>query len=300
MLEDGYDEESQHGSDHERAAVAEVHLRLLSDDVEHEERNECAGCDHSHSREIHIGCLEEECSQDYRYDYRVAGHEAVDSVDHVDRIDDADTCEDGQRYSYVAWDFIYSPEAVEVVDRPACSVYEEKHDDDLDRKPEVWGKRQDVVCSTDKEHDGHDSKEGEEAGASEEDLAEDKRYNDSEEDRETSKYGYRMILKLSSVRIVYDILYLSDPMYLPEYPQRSQQGDTEKNEYVNKTVHILIHVYIISKYPAFSSGTYVDATASIPGSSTIMRRDFLMRTTVPSTPANDPDTMRTFCPSRSF
>lgn len=107
---------------------------------------------------------------------------------------------------------------MEVIDRPACSKYEEEHDDDLDRKPEVWRKRQNVVSSADKEHDGHDSLEGEEAGASEEDLAEDKSHNDSEEHRETTEYRYRMILQLSGIRIVYDILYLSDPMYLPEYP----------------------------------------------------------------------------------
>ena len=47
-------------------------------------------------------------------------------------------------------------------------------------------------------------------------------------------------------------------------------------------------------------GLAYNETASIPGSSTIMRRDFLMRTIFPSTPANGPDMMRTFCPSRSF
>ena len=105
-----FDDENRHDdAHHQRAAVADEHLRCFSEDVVEKERDQRPDRHHGQKRHFHIARQIEQRAEHHAGQDAEPRRESVHAVDQVDGVDDPHGRDDGQRNGYPSRDSADAP-----------------------------------------------------------------------------------------------------------------------------------------------------------------------------------------------
>ena len=233
-----HDEDRNHDTHDQRAAVADEHLRRLSEQVVQEEGDERPGSHQSqhghrpivHNPEHHT---EEDACQD-----AVARREPVDSVHQIDAIDDAHGRHDRQRHGRILRNLVNAPQSVEVVETVSADINQQQHRENLNQKAQCGREVEDVVERSGVEHNHHRHHDDEQLGAVVPESGAAQTDDRAEEDGDASQHGDRLALQLARVGVVDDVLVEGNLDQQRMNPPDTQQGNQERENEWHKYVYL--------------------------------------------------------------
>lgn len=225
------DHEDRHDDTHnQRSAIADEHLRVLSEDVVEEERNQRSGCHDSQHAHCPIPHVPEHHTEKKARQDAVARREAVYPVDQVDGIDDAHGRKDRQRNSHPLRDLIEAPQPVEVIQGVSSAENQQQNRADLDQEPQDRRKIEDVIHRAGIEHNHHRDDDDEEFGAVASYTGTAQPDDRSEEEGNTAQNGSRTTLQFAGIGIVEDVLVEGDPHQTRMNPMDAQNSDQKRED----------------------------------------------------------------------
>ena len=207
------------------ACISDEHLGGLTKDIMDEEGNQ-GSCKHEgeHGIGIVMSFVHGDAEHQAESDAKAAG-KAIDTINHIHGVDDADTCEDGEGYTYPPREVLDAPKAMQAVDAGTIAEDDAKHSKDFDDEAIARDEINDIVDGTHIEHHAHSKDDGQDGIAVAEASSKQGATNESEEHSNASHDGHRALLEFAGIGIIDEVLLLGDGEDLEIDPERHQHGD---------------------------------------------------------------------------
>lgn len=209
------DEVDHHRTHQQRAAVADEHLRGLSEDVVAQEREQRTDADKGKCRRLSVPgkeCLYAECRTG---EDAVARTESVHPIDQVHGVDDAHAREDGKTDGKPPRKMSDAPQPVEVIDTAPGGINQGKDCRNFHGYSRYRCQAKYVVRDTHAQHQRHDADHGIKPGDAGKNATDNHRGKHTDEHGHTAQYWNGCLLQLAAARLVRDVLLDADPKNVP-------------------------------------------------------------------------------------
>ena len=201
------DEAGQERAHHQGAAVAEIDVRFLAEDVVQQEGDGGRGADERQHGPAPGAAGGEDREEEAAGEHAETAAEAVHPVDEVDGVDDAHDGDHRQRVGDHIRDAVDTEQPVEVLDDESVAD-EQDAQEDLHGEADLRRERDGIVDEADVEHQDGGQQRRQDVGALREAAGEKHRGQDAEADDDAAHHGDGRLLELARIGIVRDVLLL--------------------------------------------------------------------------------------------